>query len=93
GLSSGFGYTGIVVATLGALAMPTVVLAALLLGDLNVGAGTAGRSLGIPSQVGDVVEATVLLVAVGFLVYRRFHQRPKEPEPEAAPEPVEVDTS
>ena len=74
GLSSGFGYTGIVVATLGALAMPTVVLAALLLGDLNVGAGSAGRALGVPSQLGDVIQATVLLVTVGVLAYRRYHR-------------------
>jgi len=75
GLSSGFGYTGIVVATLGVLAMPTVVLAALLLGDLNVGAGSAGRALGVPSQLGDVIQATVLLVTVGVLAYRRYHHR------------------
>jgi simple sugar transport system permease protein len=75
GLSSGFGYTGIVVATLGALAMPTVVLAALLLGDLNVGAGSAGRALGVPSQLGDVIQATVLLVTVGVLAYRRYHHK------------------
>jgi len=75
GLSSGFGYTGIVVATLGALAMPTVVLAALLLGDLNVGAGSAGRALGVPPQLGDVIQATVLLVTVGVLAYRRYHRK------------------
>ncbi len=90
GLSPGFGYTGIVVATLGGLAMPTVVLAAILLGDLNVGAGTAGRVLDIPSQLGDVVQATVLLVTVGVLVYRRYRQRrptvalPEVPLPEVS---------
>ena len=52
--------------------MPAVVFAALLLGDLNVGAGSAGRALGIPSQLGDVVQATVLLVTVGVLIYRRI---------------------
>ena len=75
GLSSGFGYTGIVVATLGVLVMPTVVLAALLLGDLNVGAGSAGRALGVPSQLGDVIQATVLLVTVGVLAYRRYRRK------------------
>src|SRR3990172_4345659 len=44
GLSPGYGYTGIVVATLGTLAMPGVILAALFLGDLAVGASTAPRS-------------------------------------------------
>ena len=87
GLSPGFGYTGIVVATLGGLSMPTVVLAALLFGDLSVGAGTAGRVLGIPSQLGDIVQATVLLVTVGVLVYWRVRQG-RHPT-----DVVEVDTS
>jgi simple sugar transport system permease protein len=72
GLSSGFGYTGIVVATLAGLSFPGVVLVALLLGDLSVGAGSAGRSLGIPSQAGDLVQATVLLVAVALIAMRRW---------------------
>jgi simple sugar transport system permease protein len=72
GLSSGFGYTGIVVATLAGLSFPGVVLVALLLGDLTVGAGSAGRSLGIPSQAGDLVQATVLLVTVALIAMRRW---------------------
>jgi general nucleoside transport system permease protein len=71
GLSPGFGYTGIVVATLGALSMPGVTLAALLLGDLAVGASSAGRALGIPSQLGAVVQATLLLVTIALLAIRR----------------------
>jgi ABC-type uncharacterized transport system permease subunit len=67
GLSPGFGYTGIVVATLGGLTMPGVALAGLLLGDIRVGAGSAGRALGIPSQVGEIVQATLLLVTIGAL--------------------------
>ena len=45
GVSPGFGYTGIVVAMLGGLTMPGVLLAGLLLGDLSVGASSAVRSL------------------------------------------------
>ncbi len=71
GISPGYGYTGIVVATLGALSMPGVALAALLLGDLAVGASSAGRALGIPSQLGAVVQATLLLVTIGLLAIRR----------------------
>ncbi len=67
GLSPGFGYTGIVVATLGGLSMPGVAIAALLLGDLRVGAGSTARSLDIPSQVGEIVQATLLLVTIGTL--------------------------
>jgi ABC-type uncharacterized transport system permease subunit len=72
GVSSGVGYTGIVVATLGALAMPGVVAAALLLGLVNVGAGSASRSLDVPSQLGNVIIATLLLVTVAVLILRRY---------------------
>ena len=71
GISPGYGYTGIVVATLGALTMAGVVLAAGLLGDLTVGAGSIGRALGIPSQLGAVVQGALLLVTVGLLAIRR----------------------
>ncbi len=67
GLSAGAGYTGIVVATLGGLTMPGVAAAGLLLGDLRVGAGSAARALDIPSQVGEIVQATLLLVTIAAL--------------------------
>jgi simple sugar transport system permease protein len=72
GISAGFGYTGIVVATLAGLTFPGVIVVALLLGDLTVGAGSAGRTLGIPSQAGDLVQATVLLVTVALIAMRRW---------------------
>ena len=71
GISPGYGYTGIVVATLGTLSMPGVALAALFLGDLTVGASSAGRALEIPSQLGAVVQGTLLLVTIGLLAVRR----------------------
>lgn len=79
GFSAGFGYTGIVVATLGGLSMPGVVLAALFLGDLVVGSTSAGRELGVPSQLADIVQGALLLVMVSLLLLRRyrvtFHRR------------------
>jgi general nucleoside transport system permease protein len=71
GVGSGFGYTGIVVATLGALSMPGVVLAALFLGNLVVGADTAGFELGVPSQLADIVKGSLLLVVIALFVLRR----------------------
>jgi simple sugar transport system permease protein len=71
GLSPGFGYTGIVVGTLGTLTMPGVLLAGLFLGDLTVGASSAVRGLGIPSQMGAVVQGVLLLSMVGLLAVRR----------------------
>jgi ABC-type uncharacterized transport system permease subunit len=75
GLSPGYGYTGIVVATLGTLTMPGVVMAALFLGDLTVGASSAARSLGIPSQLGAVVQGVLLLTTVALLALRRQRAR------------------
>lgn len=72
GFSAGFGYTGIVVATLGGLSMPGVVLAALFLGDLVVGSTSAGRELGVPSQLADIVKGALLLVMVALLLLRRY---------------------
>jgi general nucleoside transport system permease protein len=75
GLSPGYGYTGIVVATLATLSLPGVVVAALFLGDLTVGASSAARSLGIPSQLGAVVQGVLLLTTVGLLALRRHRLR------------------
>jgi simple sugar transport system permease protein len=71
GISSGFGYTGIVVATLAGLSMPGVVVAALFLGDLVVGSDAAGFELGVPSQLADIVKGALLLVVISLLVLRR----------------------
>jgi simple sugar transport system permease protein len=91
GVSPGFGYTGVVVAMLGGLTMPGVLIAGLLLGDLSVGASSAVRSLQIPSQVGDVVQGTLLLVVVGAVaIYRwRTTREDDRPPDEGEPEPDE----
>lgn len=72
GISPGFGYTGIVVATLGGLTMVGVALAAFLLGLVNVGSGAASRVLDVPSQLGNVIVAALLLVTVTLLVFGRY---------------------
>jgi len=72
GLSAGFGFTGVVVATLGGLSMIGVAAAAFFLGLVNVGAGTASRVLDVPSQLGGIITAALLLVAVALLIFRRY---------------------
>ena len=91
GVSPGFGYTGIVVAMLGGLTMPGVLLAGLFLGDLSVGASSAVRSLQIPSQLGDVVQGTLLLVTIGAVaIYRwRATRGDERPADEGEPPPDE----
>jgi simple sugar transport system permease protein len=73
--SAGYGYTGIVVATLGALTAGGVVLVALLLGDITVGAQNASIVLQLPPQMGDIVAAALLLAVVSMLVLRRYRIR------------------
>jgi ABC-type uncharacterized transport system permease subunit len=72
GVSPGYGYTGIVVATLGALSLLGAGAAALFLALLSIGADTVSRALDVPSQLGNVVQATLLLVTVSLLVLRRY---------------------
>jgi simple sugar transport system permease protein len=71
-IAAGYGYTGIVVASLGGLAAGGVLLVALLLGDIAVGAQNASIVLQIPQQMGDVVTAVLLLSVVSLLALRRY---------------------
>jgi simple sugar transport system permease protein len=71
-VSSSYGYTGIVVATLGALAAGGVVLVALLLGDITVGAQNASLVLQLPPQMGEIVSSLLMLAVISVLVLRRY---------------------
>ncbi|MBA3234115.1 MAG: ABC transporter permease [Propionibacteriales bacterium] len=74
-VSGGYGYTGIVVATLGALTAGGVVLVALLLGDITVGAQNASLVLQLPPQMGDIIAAALLLTVVSVLTLRHYKMR------------------
>jgi len=72
-LSSGYGYSGIVVAMLANLHPLGVVLAALFTAAMFVGADAMGRSMNVPSYIADVTVALSLLsmlVAIFFTQYR-----------------------
>jgi simple sugar transport system permease protein len=71
-IAVGYGYTGVVVATLGALNAIGVLLVALLLGTIGVGAQNASLVLQIPSQMGQLVTAVLLLAVVSCLALRHF---------------------
>ena len=47
------------------------VLAPSLLGNLVVGADTAGLELGVPSQFADIVKGALLLAVIALFVLRR----------------------
>ncbi|MGZ8397407.1 MAG: ABC transporter permease [Gemmatimonadales bacterium] len=63
-LSPGYGFTGIAVALLGGLHPMGVVVAGVLFGALEAGAGAMQRDAGIPAVAVYVVEAVVIIVAL-----------------------------
>lgn len=86
-VSSSYGYTGIVVATLGALTAGGVVLVGLLLGDITVGAQNASLVLQLPPQMGEIVSSLLMLAVISVLVLRRYKiswRRPRSASGEAS---------
>ena len=72
-LSSGYGYAGIVIATLAELNPLAVVPAALFFAVIFNGAGSMARSTGVPIYLADVIQGVALLTMVAgrlFTVYR-----------------------
>ncbi|NPV75926.1 MAG: ABC transporter permease [Anaerolineae bacterium] len=74
-ISPGFGYSGIIAATLGALNPLGVGLAAMFIGLIDTGAQTVSRSLGVPVYLGNVVQATLLLVTLGMFLLQNYRIR------------------
>jgi len=74
-ISPGYGYTGIIIATLGALSPIGVSLAAVFIGLIDTGAQTVSRALGVPIYLGDVIQATLLLVTLAMLVLQGYRVR------------------
>lgn len=63
-LSPGFGYTGIIVAMLALLNPLGVVLSALFVAGIFVGADSMSRAAGVPTYIADILLATALLSMV-----------------------------
>ena len=74
-LSSGFGYTGIVVAMLGLLNPIGVVFSAIFVAGVFVGADAMSRATGVPSFIADVLVAIALLTMVVSIMFTRFRLR------------------
>lgn len=74
-LSPGFGYTGIVVAMLAMLNPLGVVLAAIFVAGIFVGADAMSRTAGVPSYIAEVMVATALLTMVVAIMLTRFRVR------------------
>jgi len=63
-LSPGYGFTGIAVALLGGLHPLGVVVAGILFGALQAGAGAMQRDAGVPAVAVYVVEAVIIIVGL-----------------------------
>ena len=64
GLSPGYGYTAIAVALLARLDPRWVIASAVFFGALEAGAAAMQRDAGVPSVVGQVIVATVVLLVL-----------------------------
>jgi ABC-type uncharacterized transport system permease subunit len=74
-LSPGFGYSGIVVAMLAMLNPLGVILSAIFVAGIFVGADAMSRSASVPSYIADVMVATALLSMVTAILFSRFRVR------------------
>jgi general nucleoside transport system permease protein len=74
-LSPGFGYTGIVVAMLAMLHPLGVIVAAIFVAAVFVGADAMSRTAGVPSYIAQVMVAVSLLAMVTALMFTRYRPR------------------
>lgn len=74
-LSPGYGYTGIVVAMLALLHPLGVVVAALFVASVFVGADSMSRAAGVPTYLADIMLATALLLTVLAILLTKFRVR------------------
>jgi len=77
-LSPGFGYTGIVVAMLARLSPVGVVVSALFIASVFVGADSMSRAMGVSSYLADLVVSMALLCVLigGFFAHFRIARAP-----------------
>jgi len=74
-LSPGYGYVGIVVATLALLEPLAAVAAAVFIAGVFVGADGMSRAVGIPGYIADVIVSTALLVMLVAVLLSRYRLR------------------
>ena len=74
-LSPGFGYTGVIVAMLALLHPLGVVISAIFVAGVFVGANSMSRAAGVPSYLADILLATALLTMVAALKLTHFQVR------------------
>lgn len=71
-IGTNLGYNGIVVAMFAGLNPLATIPSALFLGLIGTGAQSVSRALGVPTYLGDVVQATLLLVTLAMFVIQNY---------------------
>ncbi len=74
-MSPGYGYAGIVIAMLAALNPLAVVLAAIFVAGMQVGADGMSRAVGVPNFIADVIVAAALLVMLVAAMFSQYRLR------------------
>ncbi|HWQ46717.1 MAG TPA: ABC transporter permease [Longilinea sp.] len=74
-ISNGFGYTGIIAATLGGLNPIGSGVAAIFLGLIDTGSQSVSRAMGVSTYLGDVVQAVLLLVMLAVFLLKNYQIR------------------
>jgi general nucleoside transport system permease protein len=74
-VSGGLGYTGIIVATLSSLNPLAIIPSAFFIGLIDTGAQSVSRALGVPIQLGDIVQGLLLLVILGTFLFQNYRIR------------------
>lgn len=75
GISNNYGYTGVIVATLAGLSAIGVLLVAGLLGDISVGAQNVSLVLQVPTQLGEIFGALLLVMVLSMMTWRTYRVR------------------
>ncbi len=74
-ISPGYGYAGIVIAMLAALDPLAVVVAAVFVAGIQVGADSMSRALSVPSFIADVIVACALLAMLVTTMFAQYRLR------------------
>jgi simple sugar transport system permease protein len=74
-LTSGYGYAGIVIATLAELNPLGAIPAALFFAIIFNGAGTMSRTLGVPIYLADVIQGVALMTMVAVRLFATYRLR------------------
>lgn len=82
-VAGGIGFNGLVVAVLGGLSAPGILLAAFFFGALATGSEGVQAQLGVPSAIATVIQA-VLLLAAALVLAMRSRRATLTPPPIAA---------